>query len=83
MTMYKIRLNLELNPGPDRVYTVTSPDLPELITEGRTPAEIAYNVQDAINCLLEGLAEFGLEIPPALRPENALEPTSFDMLVAV
>lgn len=70
MSIYKIRLQLELNPGPDRVYTVTSPDLPELITEGRTPAEIAVNVQDAISCLLEGLAEFGLDVPPALRPRD-------------
>ena len=71
MSIYKIRLQLELNPGPDRVYTVTSPDLPELITEGRTPTEIAVNVQDAISCLLEGLAEFGLDVPPALQPEKA------------
>ncbi|MGB0388010.1 MAG: type II toxin-antitoxin system HicB family antitoxin [Ardenticatenaceae bacterium] len=82
MAMHKIRLNLELNPGPDRVYTVTSPDIPQLITEGSTPAEIAYNVQDAINCLLEAVPEFGLEIPPALRPENGFEPTSYDILVA-
>lgn len=82
MAMYQIRLNLELNPGPDRVFTVTSPDLPELITEGSTPTEIAHNVQDAITCLLEGLAEFGLEVPRALRPQNALNPTSYDILVA-
>ena len=72
MSIYKIRLHLELNPGPDKVYTVTSPDLPELITEGRTPTEIAVNVQDAISCLLEGLAEFWLRCPASFTTRESV-----------
>ena len=83
MALYQIRLNLELNPGPDKVYTVTSPDVPGLVTEGSTPEEIQANVQEAIEALLLGIAEFGLEIPPALRPENAVQPEQFNVLVAV
>ena len=50
--LYSIRLYLE----PDRtgVYTVTSPDIPGLVTEGSTPAEIQANVQEALADLMEG-----------------------------
>jgi antitoxin HicB len=51
MTMYRIRLHLE--PNPDGIYTVTSPDVPGLVTEGRTPAEILSNVEEALAALLE------------------------------
>ncbi len=66
MAIYKIRLDLELNSGDDQVYTITSPDVPGLVTEGSTPEEIAKNVQEAIDCLLEGWARRGLPVPPAL-----------------
>lgn len=71
MQVYNIRLNLELNPGPDRVYTVTSPDIPELFTEGSTLDEIQRNVQDAIRALVAVYQENGWELPPALRPEHS------------
>jgi antitoxin HicB len=74
MALRKIRLYLELNPGPDRVYTITSPDVPGLVTEGSTPEEIARNVQDAIECLLAGWKKYGVEIPPALRNQPEDQP---------
>jgi predicted RNase H-like HicB family nuclease len=58
MAFYSIRLNLEPNPGG--VYTVTSPDVPGLVTEGSTPEEIRHNVQEALDVLLAaGLCEEG------------------------
>jgi len=42
-----------LEPNPDGIYTVTSPDVPGLVTEGRTPAEILSNVEEALAALLE------------------------------
>ena len=51
MQLYSIRLHLE--PNPSGVYTVTSPDVSGLVTEGRTPDEILNNVQDALNVLME------------------------------
>ena len=66
MSIFSIRLYLEPNPGG--VYTVTSPDVPGLVTEGRTPDEIQRNVQDALDALQEAWRELGLEIPPVLRP---------------
>ena len=67
MAMYRIRLNLELTPGEDQVYTVTSPDVPGLVTEGSTPEEIRHNVSEALEVLMMGLKELGKELPPALR----------------
>ena len=65
MHLYKIRLKLELDKESG-VYTITSPDVPGLVTEGSTPEEIVSNVQEAIDALLEGWAELGKEPPPAL-----------------
>jgi predicted RNase H-like HicB family nuclease len=62
----KIRLELELDE-PTGIYTVTSPDVPGLVTEGSTPQEILANVEEAIECLLEGWARNNMEIPEALR----------------
>jgi len=44
-TIYKIPLLLE--PQPEGGYTVTSPSLSELVTEGDTVAEALHHVQDA------------------------------------
>lgn len=78
--MFKIRLTLEQTEGDG--YTVTSPDVPGLVTEGSTPAEIYRNVQEAIEALMMGWAELGKEPPPALREGN--RPISnAEILVAV
>jgi antitoxin HicB len=62
MAMYMIRLRLELDE-PSGVYTVTSPDVPGLVTEGSTPEEITHNVQEALAGLLEVWADLGMEVP--------------------
>jgi antitoxin HicB len=81
MVLYKIRLDLELNPGPDRVYTITSPDVPGLVTEGSTPEEIQRNVQEALDVLFEAWEELGKEPPPALKEATPMD--SAEILVAV
>ena len=52
--MYKIRLTLELNEESG-IYTVTSPDVPGLVTEGATPEEINRNVEEALQGLLDSM----------------------------
>ena len=64
--LFSIRLYLE--PDPSGIYTVTSPDVPGLVTEGRTPAEILANIHDALDGLMVAWRELEMEIPPALRP---------------
>jgi antitoxin HicB len=77
--LYSIRLYLE--PNPSGVYTVTSPDVPGLVTEGQTPSEIHQNVQEALTALREAWQELGMQIPPALRPALADRPQTIEMLV--
>jgi antitoxin HicB len=78
--LYSIRLYLEPNPGG--AYTVTSPDVPGLVTEGRTPEEILGNVQEALDALQEAWQELGMPVPPALRPVLSDRPQTVEMLVA-
>ena len=78
--VYTIRLYLDPNPGG--VYTVTSPDVPGLVTEGSTPAEILRNVQEALDALLDAWHELGKDIPPALRPVLADRPQTVEVLVS-
>ncbi|MBN1992573.1 MAG: type II toxin-antitoxin system HicB family antitoxin [Anaerolineae bacterium] len=80
--MYKIRLNLELNPGTDQVYTITSPDVPGLITEGSTPEDIQRNVQEALEGLIMAWKELGKEPPPALQPLDETLFTSEALVIA-
>ena len=63
--LYSIRLYLE--PDPGGVHTVTSPDLPGLVTEGSTPDEILHNVQEALAVLKDAWSELGVETPAAPR----------------
>lgn len=79
MKLHSIRLYME--PNPSGVYTVTSPDVPGLVTEGATPAEILSNVQEALDALMEAWQELGMEIPPALRPVLADRPQTVEVLV--
>jgi len=79
MGLHTIRLYLE--PNPSGVYTVTSPDVPGLVTEGQTPDEIQANVQEALDALLGAWSELGRDIPPALRPLLADRPQTVEALV--
>jgi len=79
MSIYSIRLYLE--PNPDGQFTVTSPDVPGLVTEGDTPETIQANVQEALDVLQEAWAELNLPIPPALRPLVGDRPQTVDLLV--
>jgi len=76
MSLHTIWLALE--PSPGGVYTVTSPDVPGLATEGQTPDELQANVQEALNALLEAWAELGRDLPPALRPVLADRPQTVE-----
>ncbi|MBU0495164.1 MAG: type II toxin-antitoxin system HicB family antitoxin [Chloroflexi bacterium] len=80
MGLHTIRLYLEPNPGG--VYTVTSPDVPGLVTEGRTPAEILNNVQEALDALAAAWQTVGQALPPALRPVLVDRPQTVEALVS-
>src|SRR5947209_17394613 len=60
------KLPLVFEPQPEGGYTVTSPLLPELITEGDTVEDALENVRDALAAVLELYQEDGRALPPNL-----------------
>ena len=60
------RIPLVFSPQTEGGYTVTSPALPELITEGDTLAEANANVQDAFDAVFELYAEQGRPLPTSI-----------------
>ena len=59
---YKLPLILE--PQPEGGFTVTSPLLPELVTEGDTVEDALENVRDALAAVIEAYQETGRSLPP-------------------
>ena len=57
------RIPLVLEPQPEGGYTVTSPLLPELITEGDTVAEALENAKDAFAAVSEIYEDRGVPLP--------------------
>jgi antitoxin HicB len=76
------KVPLVLAAQPEGGFTVTSPVLPELLTEGDTPEEAMANVRDALAAVLELYEDLGKTLPADLRqnPQNA--PIQFESLVA-
>lgn len=60
------RVPLLFTPQPEGGYTVTSPVLPELITEGETLAQAHANVRDAFEAVSELYAEQGRALPVSI-----------------
>ena len=56
------RVPLVFTPQLEGGFTVTSPALPELVTEGNTLEEAYSNVADALAAVLELYAEQGMEL---------------------
>jgi antitoxin HicB len=62
--IYKIPLML--TSQPEGGYTVTSPALPELITEGDTVQEALAHVQDALVAVVELYEDLGKPLPDTI-----------------
>ncbi|HZL38254.1 MAG TPA: type II toxin-antitoxin system HicB family antitoxin [Tepidisphaeraceae bacterium] len=60
------RLPLIFAPQPEGGYTVSSPVLPELLTEGDSIEEAYANVRDALGAVLELYAEQGRPLPAGI-----------------
>ncbi len=81
--MMKAKVPLVLEPQPEGGYTVTSPLLPELITEGDTMAEALANVEDAFRAVVEIYQDRGRPLPSSLYLEDANGPLSVETIVSV
>ncbi|VTT97035.1 Putative uncharacterized protein OS=Arthrospira platensis (strain NIES-39 / IAM M-135) GN=NIES39_R01510 PE=4 SV=1: UPF0150 [Gemmataceae bacterium] len=75
------RIPLVFTPQPEGGYTVTSPVLPELITEGDTLEEANANVRDALDAVLELYAEQRRPLPAGIAVPAQGEVVWSDSLV--
>jgi antitoxin HicB len=65
MKVYKVPLRLE--PQPEGGFTVTSPALRGLVTEGETVAEALAHAAEALELVLEDYEAEGMSLPEGLR----------------
>ena len=77
------RIPLALNPQPEGGYTVTSPLIPELITEGDTVSEALANAEEAFAVVVEIYEDEGRSLPPGIYVEDANGPLSIEAVLSV
>jgi antitoxin HicB len=77
--LYKVPLIL--SPQPEGGFTVTSPLLPELVTEGETVSEALANVQDALAAVIETYQDLGRTLPANTRLAEESGPLWLETLV--
>jgi antitoxin HicB len=77
-TLFKIPLVLD--PQENGGWTVTSPVLPELITEIDDLKQLEAAVKDAVIAVLELYADMDKEIPPGLIADGKKYPVWFESL---
>lgn len=77
--LYKVPL--VLTPQPEGGFTVTSPLLPELLTEGDTIEEAMENVNDALAATIEAYQDLGMQLPKNVLISDATSPVWLEALV--
>jgi antitoxin HicB len=65
------RVPLLLSPQAEGGFTVTSPLLPELVTEGDTVEEALANIHDALAAVIEAYEDLGRELPVNIRVSDS------------
>ena len=78
--LYKVPL--VLTPQPEGGYTVTSPLLPELVTEGDTVEQALANVRDAVAAVVEAYQELGRPLPINAQVPDAAAPVWLETVVS-
>jgi antitoxin HicB len=77
-----IKIPLLLTPQKEGGFTVTSPLLPELVTEGDTLEEALSNVRDAVRAVMEMYADLGRDFPANLEQDSSKAPIFFEHLTS-
>ena len=77
--LYKVPL--VLTPQPEGGFTVTSPMLPELVTEGDTAQEALDNARDALEAVVETYHDLGRALPSSILQNPDDGPVSLETLV--
>ena len=78
-----VKIPLVLDPQPEGGYTVTSPLLPELITEGDSIAEALTNAEGAFAVVAEIYEDRGQPLPPGIYFSDANGPVSVEAVIAI
>ena len=78
--LYKVPLVLE--PQPEGGYTVTSPLLPELVTEGDSLDEALLNVKDALIAVIETYQDLGKLLPRNAQIADANSPVWLETVIS-
>jgi antitoxin HicB len=78
-----LKLPLIFEPQPEGGYTVTSPLLPELITEGDSVEDALENVRDALAAVIELYQETGRALPASFIISDATSPIWAETVVAL
>lgn len=75
------KVPLVLTAQPEGGYTVTSPVLPELVTEGDTLDEVMTNAQDALEAVIEIYEYQGRALPADLLQDPQGTAICFESLL--
>lgn len=76
------KLPLVLTPQVEGGYTVTSPLLPELVTEGDSVADALNNVKDALAAVVELYEDLGRPLPRSTCLPTLQEPIWLETVVS-
>ena len=71
-----------MTPQPEGGYTVTSPLLPELITEGDSIRDATENVKDALAAVIELYEELGRSLPHTTQVPVNSGPVWFETVIS-
>lgn len=64
-----MRYRIYLEQDEDGVFVATCPALPGCVSQGRTRAEAADNVREAIEGYIKSLTKHGEPVPPGILKE--------------
>ena len=76
------KVPLLLTPQPEGGYTVTSPLLPELVTEGDSLSEALGNVKDALAAVIEIYQEQGRPLPQNTQIPDTDSPVWLETVIS-
>lgn len=76
------KVPLLLTPQPEGGYTITSPLLPELVTEGDSLDEALENVKDALAAVIEVYQDLGRSLPQNTHILDASSPVWLETVVS-
>jgi antitoxin HicB len=77
-----IKIPLVLEPQKEGGWTVTSPVLPELVTELDDLRQLDEVVRDAVNAVMELYEDTGKEFPTGLITDGMKSPVWFESLIS-